>query len=90
MESGETHKFRRFFPKRNGEVSERFKVHAWNACMGDSPSRVRIPPSPPFPVIFSFPVKYDLISCNFLLRNVCYLRINFRVLCNMELGGSNG
>src|SRR5690606_5856659 len=32
-----------------GEVSERFKEHAWKACMWVFPaSRVRIPPSPPF------------------------------------------
>ena len=30
-----------------GEVSERPKEHAWKACMGSHPSRVRIPPSPP-------------------------------------------
>ena len=29
-----------------GEVSEWFKVHAWNACMDESPSGVRISPSP--------------------------------------------
>ena len=31
----------------SGEVSERPKEHAWKVCMGESPSRVRIPPSPP-------------------------------------------
>ena len=30
-----------------GEVDERFKSHAWKACVGLSPPRVRIPPSPP-------------------------------------------
>src|SRR5580765_3172544 len=32
----------------NGEVSERFKEHAWKACVGETRPWVRIPPSPPF------------------------------------------
>ena len=32
---------------RRGEVAEWLKAHAWNACMGATPSRVRIPLSPP-------------------------------------------
>jgi uncharacterized protein len=31
----------------NGEVSERFKEHAWKACVGETQPWVRIPPSPP-------------------------------------------
>ncbi len=31
-----------------GEVSERFKEHAWKACVGETQPWVRIPPSPPF------------------------------------------
>ena len=31
----------------SGEVDERFKSHAWKACEGSNPPRVRIPPSPP-------------------------------------------
>ncbi len=31
----------------NGEVSEWPKEHAWKACVGATPPRVRIPPSPP-------------------------------------------
>jgi hypothetical protein len=31
-----------------GEVSERFKEHAWKACVGEILPWVRIPPSPPF------------------------------------------
>jgi hypothetical protein len=31
----------------NGEVSEWPKEHAWKACVGVTPPRVRIPPSPP-------------------------------------------
>ena len=31
----------------SGEMAERFKAHAWKACWGASPSRVRIPLSPP-------------------------------------------
>ena len=33
--------------KRNGEVSERFKEHAWKACVGETQPWVQIPPSPP-------------------------------------------
>jgi hypothetical protein len=32
---------------RRGAVSEWFKEHAWNACIGVTLSRVRIPPAPP-------------------------------------------
>jgi hypothetical protein len=32
----------------SGEVSERFKEHAWKACVGEIQPWVRIPPSPPF------------------------------------------
>jgi hypothetical protein len=34
--------------RRRGEVSERFKEHAWKACVGETLPWVRIPPSPPF------------------------------------------
>src|SRR4030066_21560 len=37
---------RQAFP---GEVSERFKEHAWKVCVRETVPRVRIPPSPPFP-----------------------------------------
>src|SRR6266849_3012044 len=33
-----------------GEVSERFKEHAWKACVGEILPWVRIPPSPPLPL----------------------------------------
>ena len=36
----------KLFPYR-GEVSERFKEHAWKACVGEILPWVRIPPSPP-------------------------------------------
>jgi hypothetical protein len=32
---------------RHGGVAERLKAHAWRACMGATPSRVRIPLPPP-------------------------------------------
>jgi hypothetical protein len=32
-----------------GEVSERFKEHAWKACVGEILPWVQIPPSPPYP-----------------------------------------
>src|SRR5256885_14235351 len=35
------------FP-RSGGVSERFKEHAWKACVGETQPWVQIPPSPPF------------------------------------------
>jgi hypothetical protein len=30
-----------------GEVAEWLKAHAWKACLGETPTWVRIPPSPP-------------------------------------------
>src|SRR5579862_3527260 len=45
-----------------GEVSERFKEHAWKACVGETQPWVRIPPSPPFfPAFFS--VGYKQFFC---------------------------
>jgi hypothetical protein len=41
----------------SGEVSERFKEHAWKACVGEILPWVRIPPSPPYlknPIIPQF------------------------------------
>ena len=35
------------FPGAFGEVAEWLKAHAWNACMRETVSRVRIPLSPP-------------------------------------------
>src|SRR5258707_14025795 len=35
------------FATKHGEVSERFKEHAWKACVGEILPWVRIPPSPP-------------------------------------------
>src|SRR5690242_3701309 len=31
----------------SGGVAERLKAHAWKACIGETLSRVRIPPPPP-------------------------------------------
>ncbi len=36
------------FATKHGEVSERFKEHAWKACVEEILPWVRIPPSPPF------------------------------------------
>src|SRR5580693_5920923 len=36
-----------------GEVSERFKEHAWKACVGETQPWVRIPPSPPSSLLIS-------------------------------------
>src|SRR5438445_8165865 len=35
-------------PICTGEVSERFKEHAWKACVGEILPWVQIPPSPPY------------------------------------------
>ena len=35
-----------YAPVSTGEVAERFKAHAWNACIRETVSRVRIPLSP--------------------------------------------
>jgi hypothetical protein len=34
-------------PVSTGEMAEWFKAHAWNACIRETVSRVRIPLSPP-------------------------------------------
>src|ERR1700686_1434623 len=39
--------------QRYGEMSERFKEHAWKACVGETRPWVRIPPSPPCSLLFS-------------------------------------
>ena len=54
-----------------GEVSEWFKVHAWNACMGENPSGVRISPSPhnkSFMKILKL-IYVSILYCSFLLAN---------------------
>ncbi len=38
----------RLLAHQRGEVSERFKEHAWKACVGETQPWVRIPPSPPY------------------------------------------
>ncbi|CUX28059.1 conserved hypothetical protein [Agrobacterium sp. NCPPB 925] len=38
---------------KKGQVAEWFKAHAWNACVRESVPWVRIPPCPPFHLIFS-------------------------------------
>src|SRR5262249_14540980 len=35
---------------RTGEMAEWLKAHAWKACRGETPSRVRIPVSPPLKI----------------------------------------
>src|ERR1700719_3920829 len=46
-----------------GEVSERFKEHAWKACVGEILPWVRIPPSPPF-LYHVRPLKWDRAFLN--------------------------
>src|ERR1700712_5431767 len=36
-------------PRLAGEMDERFKSHAWKACLGSNLTGVRIPVSPPTP-----------------------------------------
>ena len=43
----ETFEMRMPLGVRAGEVAEWLKAHAWNACIGETLSRVRIPLSPP-------------------------------------------
>src|ERR1700676_4715893 len=51
--------------KKIGEVSERFKEHAWKACVGEILPWVQIPPSPPFlSLIF---LSLIFLSLNFML-----------------------
>jgi hypothetical protein len=46
--SGTHGEYANLIDNKNGEVSERFKEHAWKACVGETQPWVRIPPSPPF------------------------------------------
>ena len=50
-----------------GEVDERFKSHAWKACVGLSPPRVRIPPSPPSPLLDHKPLLAGVCCFNYFL-----------------------
>ena len=50
-----------------GEVSERFKEHAWKACVGEILPWVRIPPSPPE-------------NCSTARSTKIYLKISKRLL----------
>jgi hypothetical protein len=43
---------------RNGEVSERFKEHAWKACVLETVPWVRIPPSPFFLFLMDYKIKH--------------------------------
>ncbi len=47
-ETGQLPRFRTARRVGRGEVAEWFKAHAWNACIRETVSRVRIPLSPPF------------------------------------------
>jgi hypothetical protein len=40
--------FQRSAALSDGEVAEWLKAHAWKACLGETLTRVRIPPSPPY------------------------------------------
>ena len=44
---------------KEGEMAEWFKAHAWNACIGETLSWVRIPLSPPIMINFNFNEKYN-------------------------------
>ena len=57
-------------PICTGEVSERFKEHAWKACVGEILPWVRIPPSPPSSVVYVSRVNY-LSALQWRHKNAC-------------------
>ncbi len=59
-----------------GEVSERFKEHAWKACVGEILPWVQIPPSPPRPCP---------LECHMILRTVEQVRRVFRIVAGFTL-----
>jgi hypothetical protein len=61
------------FP-RHGEVSERFKEHAWKACVGETQPWVRIPPSPPFSHNLSFSELFSSRNIEFAAHNAGILQ----------------
>jgi hypothetical protein len=64
---------------KSGEVSERFKEHAWKACVGEILPWVRIPPSPPF-------IGSDLVWDPFMIvRTVEQVRRAFRIVAGFTL-----
>ena len=46
-------------PGGDGEVAEWLKAHAWKACLRETVTRVRIPPSPPHSPLPAYPVLKD-------------------------------
>ena len=58
----------------HGEVSEWLKEHAWKACLGETPTWVRIPPSPP---------AYPLVAQS-------HIRVGFVVYLKCPLRFGNG
>jgi hypothetical protein len=52
----------------HGEVSERFKEHAWKACVGETQPWVQIPPSPPY-----LKQSHPVVLFTFVLQNATLL-----------------
>jgi hypothetical protein len=49
--------------RMHGQVAEWLKAHAWNACIGATLSRVRIPPCPPvIPVRYCFYLSKQFVT----------------------------
>src|SRR6266404_2524019 len=72
-------------PICTGEVSERFKEHAWKACVGEILPWVQIPPSPPY---LEMPIKqyYCLsIACCTALDVAPRFRTGYVVLKNFAI-----
>ena len=50
-------------------MDERFKSHAWKACVGLNPPRVRIPPAPPEKSLCGFPAHVKHLKALASLRS---------------------
>jgi hypothetical protein len=81
----------RSLERTRGEVSERFKEHAWKACVGETQPWVRIPPSPPFSfalqIHFARHSLFEIISTGFRIEypiNYIDMRITIIVSLGMN------
>src|SRR5690606_29105233 len=57
-------------PRWNGQVAEWLKAHAWNACIGATLSRVRLPLCPPHIIIISFIFNHLCLHLAILLSGL--------------------
>src|SRR6202158_3160082 len=67
--------------QRHGEVSERFKEHAWKACVGETQPWVRIPPSPPYPR-----KSYLIVLFTSLLQNATFFVVIVEPCMGLQRG----